>query len=123
LFRKLIFKLETTLFLFDAIGLGLFTVVGIDKSLDAHFPFWVAIFMGMISGAVGGVIRDVMINEVPLILRRDIYALACILGGIVFGICMYFSISPYLTNIISVLTVIITRLLAAHFHIQLPTVK
>lgn len=78
--KKYIFRLNKTLFLFDTIGLGLFVVVGIEKTLAANLPFWVAIIMGMITGSVGGLIRDVLINEMPLILRR--YSrVACIIGG------------------------------------------
>lgn len=72
---------EHVLFLFDTIGLALFTVVGVEKTLALHFPLWVAIIMGTITGAAGGVIRDVFINEVPLIFRKEIYAIACVIGG------------------------------------------
>ena len=78
LFGKYIIRLNNTFFIFDAIGLGLFVVVGIDKSLESGFSYWIAIIMGMISGSVGGIIRDILINEVPLIFRKDIYALACV---------------------------------------------
>src|SRR5690606_35212367 len=72
LFRGKLFKWGNTLFLFDAIGLGLFTIVGISKSFEAGLPFWVCIVMGAITGTLGGVFRDVLINEVPLIFRKDI---------------------------------------------------
>lgn len=122
--KNLIYKLNKTLFLFDAIGLGLFVVVGINKSLDAQFPFWVAILMGMITGSVGGVIRDVLINEVPLILRRDIYALACVIGGVLYGICSnYLSISPNVISIIAATSVILVRIVAVRYHIQIPIMK
>lgn len=81
LFKDKLFKWGSTLFLFDTIGLGLFTIVGITKSIDAGLPFWVCIIMGTITGSVGGVIRDVLLNEVPLLFRKDIYALACVAGG------------------------------------------
>ena len=83
LLGKLVIRLHNTFFIFDAIGLGLFVVVGIEKSLTAGFPFWVAILMGMITGSAGGIIRDIFINEEPLIFRKDIYALACLFGGFV----------------------------------------
>ncbi len=81
--------LSRAFFVFDAVGLGLFVVVGIEKTLAAGFPFWVAITMGMITGSVGGVIRDVLVNEVPLLFRRDIYALACVAGGIAYALCFH----------------------------------
>lgn len=121
--KNFIFRFNKTLFLFDTIGLGLFVVVGIEKTLDANYPFWVAIIMGMITGSVGGLIRDVLINEVPLILRRDIYAVACIIGGLVFALCFWLEIDRALINIISAFTVILIRFIAVKYKIQLPTVK
>ncbi|MGV3639707.1 MAG: trimeric intracellular cation channel family protein [Adhaeribacter sp.] len=112
-----------TLFLFDAIGLGLFTVVGISKSLDAGLPFWVCIVMGTITGSVGGLIRDVLLNEVPLLLRRDIYALACVTGGIVYFICTYFQLSTSATELFAASVVILVRLLSVRFHIHLPVLN
>ena len=121
--KKLILKFNKTLFLFDTIGLGLFVVVGIEKTLDANYPFWVAIIMGMITGSVGGLIRDVLINEVPLILRRDIYAVACIIGGLVFALCYWLDMNRALINIISASSVMLIRFVAVKYQIQLPTVK
>lgn len=120
LFEKHISKLNITLFLFDAIGLGLFTIVGIEKTLQVDFPFWVAIFMGMISGSVGGVIRDILLNEKPLIFRKDIYALACILGGVVFFVCKKVPFLAEYSDIIGATTVIAIRILATRYHIQVP---
>ncbi|MGI6369055.1 MAG: trimeric intracellular cation channel family protein [Ignavibacteria bacterium] len=121
--KKFIFRLNKTLFLFDAIGLGLFVVVGIEKTLVANYPFWVAIIMGTITGSVGGLIRDVLINETPLILRRDIYAVACIIGGLVFALCDWLDIDHAVISIISASTVILIRLVVTKYKIQLPTVK
>ena len=75
-------RFNNTFFIFDAIGLGLFTVVGIEKTLAAGFPLWVGIIMGTITGAAGGVLRDILINEEPLIFRKEIYALACVFGAV-----------------------------------------
>jgi len=123
LFGKQIIRLNNTFFIFDAIGLGLFVVVGIEKSLDAGFPFWVAIVMGMITGSVGGIIRDILINEVPLIFRKDIYALACVLGGFVFYICMKLNLKIEITQIFSAVSVIFMRLIAVKYHLSLPVLK
>ena len=107
-------------FLFDAIGLGLFTIVGISKSSEADLPFWVCIVMGTITGTVGGVVRDVLLNEVPLLFRKDIYALACIAGGVIYWFCNYFNFPVGVTEMIAALTVIIFRMIAVRFHIHLP---
>jgi uncharacterized membrane protein YeiH len=123
IFKEKLFKWRNTLFLFDTIGLGLVTIVGITKSLDANFPFWVCIVMGAITGSIGGVIRDILLNEVPLLLQKDIYALACITGGVVYFICYHFSLSTSLTEIIAASVVILIRVLAVQFHIQLPIMK
>lgn len=120
LLKEKIFKWGNTLFIFDAIGLGLFTIVGVSKGLDAGLSFWVCIIMGTITGSVGGVIRDVLINEVPLLFRKDIYALACVAGGIVYFVCYKFELQHPLSEIIGVLTVIIFRIIAVKFHLKLP---
>ena len=123
LLGKHLIRLNNTFFIFDAIGLGLFVVVGIEKTLSAHFPFWVAIVMGMITGSVGGIIRDILINEVPLIFRKDIYALACVVGGLVYYTCFIFNLNPEFTQILSAFSIILTRILAVRFHISLPVLK
>ena len=123
LFKDKLFKWGSTLFLFDTIGLGLFTIIGITKSMDAGLPFWVCIIMGTITGSVGGVIRDILLNEVPLIFRKDIYALACVAGGGVYFICSYFDLPTSITETIAALTVIIFRLIAVKFHLHLPQLQ
>jgi uncharacterized membrane protein YeiH len=120
LFSRHLVKLENSFFIFDTIGLGLFVVVGIKRTLDAGFPFWVAIVMGMITGSIGSVIRDILINETPLIFRKDVYALACVFGGIVYMICSLLAFPEGITQLASALSVIITRILAVKFHIGLP---
>ena len=123
LFSKYLIRLNNTFFLFDAIGLALFVVVGIQKTLDFGFPLWVAIIMGTMTGAAGGVIRDVFINEIPLIFRKEIYAMACVIGGIVFGICMFFDFNIFITHILCGTSVFLTRILSVKYHICLPTLK
>lgn len=122
-FGKHLIRLNNTFFIFDAIGLGLFVVVGIERSIEAGFPFWVSIIMGMITGSVGGIIRDILINEVPLIFRKDIYALACVLGGIVFYICTVIQLQPEITQILAAVSVILMRIIAVRFHLSLPVLK
>ena len=118
-FGRQLIRLNNTFFIFDAIGLGLFVVVGIERSIQAGFPFWVSIIMGMITGSVGGIMRDILINEVPLIFRKDIYALACVLGGIVFYICTEFKLQSEITQILSAVSVILMRVIAVRFHLGL----
>ncbi len=122
-FGKYVIRLNNTFFIFDTIGLGLFVVVGIDKTLQSGFPFWVAIVMGMITGSVGGVIRDILINEVPLIFRKDIYALACVAGGICYMISTQIGVLEEITQILVIISVILVRILAVRFHWSLPVLK
>ncbi|MGI6219706.1 MAG: trimeric intracellular cation channel family protein [Bacteroidaceae bacterium] len=120
LFRETLNRWAQTFFLFDAIGLALFTVVGIDKSLANGYPFWVAITMGCVTGAAGGVIRDILINEIPLIFRKDFYAMSSICGGIIYWQSYIHGLSaPYL-QILTGTSVFLIRLLGAHFQIGLP---
>ena len=122
-FGKKLVRMNTTMFLFDAIGLGLFTVVGFEKSLDAEFPIWVSIIMGTLTGAAGGIMRDILINEVPLIFRKDIYATACILGGLIFYICIKIGISNAMCEIFGAASVIIVRIWAVRKSVSLPLMK
>lgn len=128
-FRRLLVRQNNTWFLFDTIGLALFTVTGIEKTLTAHtdtggaFPFWVAIIMGTITGAGGGVLRDVFINEEPLIFRKEIYALACVVGGIAYYICHLLGMPMMMSGIICGIVVVLMRLLAVKFKLHLPAIK
>ena len=123
IFRKYVVRLNDTIFIFDAIGLGLFAVVGIDKTLTFGFPMWVAIIMGTMTGAFGGMFRDILINEEPLIFRKDIYALACVFGGLVYYVCMLADLPLPLTQFIAAVAVFVSRILAVKYHISLPALK
>ena len=123
LFRRYLIHMHNTFFIFDAIGLALFTIVGIQKTLDCGLPIWVAVVMGTMTGAAGGVIRDVLINEEPLIFRKEIYAMACVVGGIVFGVCNWFGLASEITLPACGTSVFLTRVLAVKHHICLPTLK
>ena len=123
LFGKHLIHLHNTFFIFDSIGLALFTVVGVGKSIALGYPFWVAIIMGSITGAAGGVIRDVFINEIPLIFRKEIYAMACVIGGLVYWICLKTGMESYMSQILGGVTVFIVRILAVKYQITLPILK
>lgn len=123
LFGKYLIRLNNTFFVFDSIGLALFTIVGAEKSLALGYPFWVAIIMGSITGAAGGVIRDVFINEIPLIFRKEIYAMACVIGGIAYWICLRMNLETNLSQIIGGSVVLLVRILAVKYQITLPILK
>ncbi len=122
-FRKYMIKMHITFFIFDAIGLALFTIVGIQKTIDCGLPVWVGIVMGTMTGVAGGIIRDVLINEVPLIFRKEIYAMACVVGGLVFGLCYILEMPTVITHLTCGASVFLTRVLAVKYQICLPTLK
>lgn len=122
-FGRYLIRLNNTFFIFDAIGLGLFTIVGIEKTLSAGFPLWVAVIMGTMTGAAGGVLRDILINEVPLIFRKEIYALACVFGGLVFWVCTLIGVGGDAAQIATAVSVIAMRIVAVRFGLKLPTLK
>ncbi len=123
IFGKHLIHLHNTFFLFDSIGLALFTVVGVEKTLALDYPLWVAVIMGTLTGAAGGVIRDIFINEIPLIFRKEIYALACVAGGMVYGLCAWWGIGVVWTELLSGCSVLLVRILAVKYGICLPTLK
>ena len=123
LFGKHLIHLHNTFFIFDSIGLALFTVVGVGKSIALGYPFWVAIIMGTMTGAAGGVIRDVFINEIPLIFRKEIYAMACVIGGVIYWGLDRLGVDAALTQVISGCCIFVVRALAVKYQICLPILK
>lgn len=123
IFRQALVKGMRTLFLFDAIGLALFVVVGVQRTLAAGLPMWVAIVMGTITGSFGGIIRDILINEQPLFFRKDIYATACLAGGIVYWLLNQIECSDIVPQIACAATVIGLRIAAVHYGWSLPILQ
>ncbi|MGM9799263.1 MAG: trimeric intracellular cation channel family protein [Muribaculaceae bacterium] len=123
IFRKTLVGFDRALFIFDAIGLALFVVIGIQKSLDANYPMWVAIAMGTITGSFGGVTRDILINIEPLFFRKDIYATACLAGGIAFWLIKEFGGSEVTQQITCAIVVIGLRICALKFDWGLPQLR
>jgi uncharacterized membrane protein YeiH len=115
--------LRNTWFVFDTLGLALFTIAGIQKSLVFGQPYWVAIIMGCITGSAGGVIRDVLLNNEPVIFQREIYAIASLLGGIIYWTLMTCGTSNEVVVLTSFLIICAIRFLAVRYHLALPTLK
>ncbi|HEX6193804.1 MAG TPA: trimeric intracellular cation channel family protein [Chitinophagaceae bacterium] len=120
LFSRLLKHLTTTLFIFDALGLGLFALVGIELALEKGFTPGVCVALGTITGCFGGVIRDVLINEVPLVFRKEIYALACIAGGILYFILLELQFNDEVAKTICIIVIFVIRVVAVRFKISLP---
>ena len=123
IFAKYMEGLRNTWFVFDTLGLALFTIAGIQKSLVFGQPYWVAIIMGCITGSAGGVIRDVLLNNEPVIFQREIYAIASLLGGIIYWTLMTCGTSNEVVVLTSFLIICAIRFLAVRYHLALPTLK
>lgn len=123
IFSKHMEGLRNTWFVFDTLGLALFTIAGIQKSLAYGQPFWVAIIMGCITGSAGGVIRDVLLNNEPVIFQREIYAMAAVLGGVTYWILAEIGTPIEVIVISSFLVTCLMRFLAVRYHLSLPTLK
>ena len=122
-FAKWIEPLKNAWFVFDTLGLALFTIAGIQKSIMLGQPYWVAIIMGCITGAAGGVIRDVLLNNEPVIFRKEIYAMASVLGGLAYWLVMHIDNRVELAVIISFAVTCTIRTLAVRYHLSLPKLK
>jgi uncharacterized membrane protein YeiH len=116
LFGRFVQRLRNTFFLFDTIGIAVFTILGVQKALSLDLHPVIAVMMGMVSAVFGGVTRDIICNEIPLIFRKEIYALACLLGGTAFVIMKEFSLATQVNVLITVFMIITIRLLAVKFH-------
>jgi len=122
-FKERIVKFRKLMFIFDGIGLSVFTIIGVQNTLDIGLSPVVAIMMGTISAVFGGVLRDILCNDIPLILQREIYASACIVGA-----CLYLILNLFISNDLFVIclttvSIIIIRMLAVTLHLSLPKLK
>jgi len=120
LFRKYLLRLYRTLFLFDAMGIGFFTIVGLQKSLGLESHPAAAVVLGMFSAVMGGVIRDTLMNETPLIFRKEIYATACLCGAISYLLLENLGINSLFNILISVSLVVLIRVVSMKYKLQLP---
>lgn len=123
LFKSKIAYLSKTLFLFDTIGISVFTLLGLEKALSFGLHPVIALIMGMISAVFGGVLRDVLTAKIPLIFEKEIYASACLAGGLMYLILNYFRVEENTNFIISALVVVTIRGVAVRFSLELPKVN
>jgi|TARA_R110000823_G_scaffold315579_1_gene448392 uncharacterized membrane protein YeiH len=122
IFRKRLGYIRRSLFLFDTIGIALYTIVGVEKGIAAGFHPIICIALGTMTACFGGVLRDILCNEIPIIFRKEIYATACILGASAYFLLHNTPISEDFIVIISGSIVIIVRLLAVYFNLSLPSI-
>ena len=123
LFKSKIAYLSKTMFLFDTIGISVFTLLGLQKGLSYDLHPIIAIIMGMISAVFGGVLRDVLTAKIPLIFEKEVYASACLVGGINYLILNYFKVDENINFIISAIVIASIRAIAVKFHLELPKIK
>ena len=115
IFRKKLDIFRKSLFLFDTIGLGIFTIIGIEKGIEINLHPIICIILGTMTACFGGVVRDILCNEIPVIFRKEIYATICILGGILYFILYHFQVPNNWNSLITSTIIIIIRLLVVKY--------
>jgi uncharacterized membrane protein YeiH len=119
-FKTQIKKFKVTLFLFDSLGLGLFTMVGVQKGIVFGLSPGICVALGTITGCFGGVIRDTLLNTIPLIFRKEIYATACILGGVLYFSLIYFNLKADIAKVIVIAFIFALRVVVVKYKLALP---
>jgi uncharacterized membrane protein YeiH len=122
-FSKNLVQLRRTFLLFDTIGISFFTIIGAEKALSLGVRAEIAAIMGMFSAIMGGVIRDVLMNETPVLFRKEIYATACLAGALLYVTLHYFGIDRNVNLLISIVVILAIRLLAVKYQLALPGFK
>ncbi len=111
---------QVTWFIFDTISISLFMVIGLEKTLMTSHQWWVALIMGVITAVFGGVLRDICINEVPLIFRKEIYALACATGGAVYLLLDLAEVDRHVCATLCMVVIFVVRAVAIKYHLGVP---
>nr|WP_092907315.1 trimeric intracellular cation channel family protein [Algoriella xinjiangensis] len=120
IFYRYFSKLRTTLMLFDTLGIALFTIVGLEKAQSLGANDFISVMMGMFTAVMGGVLRDILINKTPTIFVEEIYATACIAGGIIYLVLDSFGVDRNINFIVSGAMIAIIRIITVKFNLSLP---
>jgi uncharacterized membrane protein YeiH len=123
IFPTFLSRLRKTFFLFDTLGIGFFTVLGVEKALSLGVRPEIAAIMGMFSAVMGGVIRDTLTNEIPILFRKEIYASACLAGAVLYVVLNYYGLERDYNLLISMSVVISIRLISMRYHLSLPRLR
>lgn len=123
IFRIQLNKLRRSLLLFDTIGMGIFTLIGIQSGISIGLHPLVCMLLGTITASFGGVIRDILCNEIPLIFDREIYATACLVGGAFYFLLAQYQFPIDILSFATIAVIIAVRLMAVYFHWSLPRVR
>lgn len=122
-FRRVFERLRKTMFLFDSIGIGLFAILGLEKTLAIGLSPVIAVMMGTISAVFGGVLRDTLVNEIPLIFRKEVYATVCIGGGLLYLLLKAFHLEQEWNIVITISATISVRILAVVYNWSFRAIK
>lgn len=121
-FRNQLRKYKMIMFWLDTIGLAFFAVVAMAKAVSFGLHPIVAVAIGTISGCFGGIIRDVLLNEIPYVFRKDVYASACIAGGFIYFLLSYFIADNNLVSLLAGGVIITIRFGAKYFNLEMPSI-
>ena len=121
LFRKIVRNFQATLLVFDSLGLGFFTVFGLQKGLAFDLHPGICVALGTMTGCFGGVIRDISLGSIPLIFQKEIYASASILGGIIYFLLLFIPLPETFVELIVIAVIFVVRILAVQFKLSLPS--
>ncbi len=119
-FSKWLSRLKVPLFLFDSIGLGFFTIIGIQKGIAYELSTGMCITLGTVTGCFGGISRDILLNNIPIIFRKEIYATACILGGLCYFMLNWMGWSSGIAELGSISLIVSIRIIAVKYNLALP---
>jgi uncharacterized membrane protein YeiH len=115
-------NVEKTLLVFDSLGLGFFTILGLEKGIAFGFHPGICIALGTITACFGGVIRDISLNTIPLIFQKEIYATACIIGGGLYILLLQTGLPIVPINFICISVIVVIRLIAVRNNWSLPSI-
>jgi uncharacterized membrane protein YeiH len=117
---RVVHRLRSVFLMLDAIGLALFTVIGCNVALDLDLPFLIVIMSGMITGCVGGVLRDVLCNDVPLLFRSELYASVSVVAGALYVGGLRAGLAHDPVMLVAMATGLALRLLAIRYGWNMP---
>ncbi|MEO5892226.1 MAG: trimeric intracellular cation channel family protein [Ferruginibacter sp.] len=121
-FSNVIKNFRITLLIFDSLGLGFFTVLGLQKGITIGLHPIICIALGTITGCFGGVIRDISLNNIPMIFQEEIYATAAIVGGCAYFLLLYAGLNKDWIDVISIALIFFTRIIVVRFGLMLPDI-
>ena len=115
-------RLRRPLIFFDTLGIGIYTIFGLQKALSLNVNGWAAVLLGLMSALFGGVLRDTLVNDIPLIFEKHVYATACLAGALLYMLGRELGIDPNLNFLISAVGITLLRLFAIRYGWTLPRI-